>query len=254
MSDGSIICKFQLRVGNDGFQAEVPVPTASVPLVQILPLLLSLDSAVVDIAEKRSKADGKRISCQAGCGACCRQPVPISESEALWLAGVVNDLEPAHRDRVLARFAEVRRQLEARGLWEGAVEFDELDGEMGRHRLGIAYLAAQLPCPFLEDESCSIHQVRPMACREYLVTSPAANCATPSPETIKAVPLPLKPSVALYRFEDGQGAAPGRFLLLTAALEWVARHAQAPRPALPGPVWLENFLKLLAGEQNRTPA
>jgi Fe-S-cluster containining protein len=36
-----------------------------------------------------------------------------------------------------------------------------------------------MPCPFLEDESCSIHPDRPLVCREYLVTSPAELCAGP---------------------------------------------------------------------------
>ncbi len=43
------------------------------------------------------------------------------------------------------------------------------------------YFHLGIACPFLEDESCSIHADRPISCREYLVTSPAVNCADPKP-------------------------------------------------------------------------
>jgi hypothetical protein len=57
--------------------------------------------------------------------------------------------------------------------------------------LGHLYFEPAIACPFLEDESCSIHPDRPLACREYLVSSPASACAHPSPESIERVDLPL---------------------------------------------------------------
>ena len=47
-----------------------------------------------------------------------------------------------------------------------------------------------MPCPFLEDESCSIHPERPLVCREYLVTSPAELCAGPKQEGVTPVAVP----------------------------------------------------------------
>ena len=62
------------------------------------------------------------------------------------------------------------------------------EGESAR-QLALDYLYVRVPCPFLEDESCSIHPIRPLACREYLVTSPPEHCFDPA--TLKAVPVPL---------------------------------------------------------------
>ena len=39
-----------------------------------------------------------------------------------------------------------------------------------------AYYALRMPCPFLEDEHCTIYEERPAACRELLVTSAAELC------------------------------------------------------------------------------
>ena len=61
-----------------------------------------------------------------------------------------------------------------------------------------------------------------MACREYLVTSPAVNCGEPAPELIEMVELAAQPSVALIRAEARAGG--GGWTPLALALRF-ARNA-----------------------------
>src|SRR5260221_92883 len=73
-------------------------------------------------------------------------------------------------------------------------------------RRGLArscWLSQAIACPCLEDESGSIHPDRPMACREYLVTSPAENCRTPRADNIEKVTLEADPLPALVQVEAG---------------------------------------------------
>ncbi|MBM3748571.1 MAG: YkgJ family cysteine cluster protein, partial [Acidobacteria bacterium] len=114
-----------------------------------------------------------------------------------------------------------------------------------RRRIGEEYIRLALPCPFLEAESCSIYPHRPLACREYLVTSSAEGCRTPGPETIRKVPLPVKFSEILYTFGDGFGAQSSRWLPLVLALDWTARHGRG-QPVFPGPQLFSNFLTLVS--------
>ena len=72
------------------------------------------------------------------------------------------------------------------GLLELIEHPERLPAETQR-RLGLEYFKPQIPCPFLEDESCSIYAERPFVCREYLVTSPAENCTTLNEGTIEGV-------------------------------------------------------------------
>ena len=60
-----------------------------------------------------------------------------------------------------------------------------------------------MPAPFLEEESCSIHPDRPMACREYLVTSPAENCRAPRADNVEKVVLEADPLPAVVKVENG---------------------------------------------------
>jgi Fe-S-cluster containining protein len=63
------------------------------------------------------------------------------------------------------------------------------------------YFRLRIACPFLEDESCSIHPERPLVCRQHLVTSPSKQCSNPVPENITRVVLGANVSDALKRIE-----------------------------------------------------
>ena len=155
----------------------ITVPSGTVAAAEIVPALQGLVNAVVETAER-----GKAISCRKGCGACCRQLVPVSRTEGERLLQVIDALPAERRETLLARFAAAERAIAAAGL-------KDRHGRSDRE-LSTAYFAMGVPCPFLEDESCSIHPERPLVCREYLVTSPAELCAGPRQEGVTPVAVP----------------------------------------------------------------
>ncbi len=84
-------------------------------------------------------------------------------------------------------------------------------------RMAMDYFHLGVPCPFLENESCGIHPLRPLSCREYLVTSPPELCNDPAKNGVAGVHLPLKMSRALFRMggeleQDRRGWIPLVFL------------------------------------------
>ena len=106
------------------------------------------------------------ISCGPRCGACCRQAVPVTAAELrairLWLDALPDDERLAHDERIAATKARL----------------DAADAEAIGMKNKRAYFALGIPCPFLVDESCSIRSARPLACREYVVTSDPVHCST----------------------------------------------------------------------------
>ena len=124
---------------------------------------------------KTAEKSGKSISCKAGCGACCRQLVPITPTEAYNLRDLIESLPEPRRSDIRARFAEARRKLDEAGLLEKLLHPETVGDEL--RAVGMEYFRLGIACPFLEAESCSIYPDRPIACREYLVTSPAEGAA-----------------------------------------------------------------------------
>jgi Fe-S-cluster containining protein len=204
--------------------------------------LQTLEDALVRHATRQAERSGRRISCRAGCGACCRQLVPVSEAEARRLAELVSGLPDAERTAVEERFARALEALSSNGLLDRLREPGTILDRAERRRVGLEYFSRGVACPFLVSESCSIHRDRPLACREYLVTSPAQYCADPTPETVDQVELPKRLSRALMRFASEDQTTP-RWVPLVLALE-SGQGTTEPRPTRPGPELLRAFIAL----------
>lgn len=235
-------------------QVKLTVPTGPTTMRVLLPVMHSLTNSIVGAAVQMAEGQGRKISCRAGCGACCRQLVPISEVEARQIGELVDAMPEPRRAAVRARFADATRRLDSAGLLDKLRRRAEWDGREVQP-LGIEYFRQGVPCPFLEDESCSIHPDRPLACREYLVTSPAEHCARPSAETIDQVELPVKVWPAVARCDAPDPAARFvRWVPLVLAPEWAEAHPDEP-PSRPGPELLQEFFDhLTRRRQSRSGA
>ncbi|MCZ2390956.1 MAG: YkgJ family cysteine cluster protein [Acidobacteria bacterium] len=255
MSDEWITGNFTLRVHGEPIEMEVTVPTAKVRPTRMLPLFEKMASSVVDACVAVVEGEGKKISCKAGCGACCRQAVPISEVEAYRIAEIVDAMPPERQAVIRQRFAEALAHFrkikwfdELIGLkdmaYEGSPEFSpEKYAEVVTK-----YMKQGYACPFLENESCSIHADRPAVCREYLVTSPAENCVDPRADTIEKVPIFLRPSKALLKFGKTETTENWSSVMLIEALDLVENNPDRLETKT-GPEWTEEFFKALASTE-----
>jgi Fe-S-cluster containining protein len=219
-------------------QTEVTIPLGPTRLRQMLPVIQELTNAVVSEGVRKAESLGRQISCKKGCGACCRQLVPVSAVEARFLRELIERLPQPRRDIVRARFADARRRLEAAGLLELLQHTEEMPDVEQRTAANDKYFQLGIACPFLEDESCSIYNDRPVSCREYLVTTPANNCAQPTEETVKLVDLPVHVWYAIARLERVPAdSVVLHFVPLILAPEWAEAHPEEPPPRS-GPEWL----------------
>ena len=137
---------------------------------------------------------------------------------------------PADRRKALsARFAAAEAAIDRAGLKER--------GDRSDRELTVAYFAQGIPCPFLEDESCSIHPERPLVCREYLVTSPAELCAGAAQEGVTPVAVP-KVSMAARGLQDESDD----WFPLALLMAWSrSRPRKAERRS--GTEWVQRFLR-----------
>lgn len=133
------------------------------------------------------------------------------------------------------------------GLWTKLLNRDDWSPS-DIETIGLEYFHLGVACPFLEDESCSIHADRPLTCREYLVTSPAGNCANPNRDNIDQVPLPLKVWPAMTRLDPPKaGSRFARWVPLIGLFEWQAENRE-PAVERPGPEVLREFFQHLTGK------
>jgi Fe-S-cluster containining protein len=113
--------------------ADVPVQ-----ICDIVPPAQAICDIIVKAAISQAQKSGQNTHCRKGCN-CCRNSVPMSIPEALWLCREIN-LMPNSERKVLQRSIELAR----------------------RKQISV--------CPFLSDNTCTIYYSRPLACREHIVT------------------------------------------------------------------------------------
>jgi len=246
----TVSVEFTVGIGEGKFTAVAVVPAGQTNLTQILPVLQALDNSLIEGVAAQLNAGGHRISCKAGCGACCRQMVPLSIFEAEALSAWIETLPEAQREELAGRFHRALLKLASAGLIDRMVSEDWLAETESARKLALDYLYQRIPCTFLEDESCSIHPIRPLICREYLVTSPPEHCYDPA--TLKAEPvhLPLNFSRILTAIGaevegDSRGWIP--LLFLFAWMEAGAHPGEAVSGA--GPQVLYEFVKRIGVAQ-----
>lgn len=99
---------------------------------------------------------GKRMDCAQGCAWCCHQLIVMT-----------------NRDDAIAMLRAARAQL-------STAEFHDFEIALREQATQISKMTHEeaetkhWTCPFLRDNSCSIYDLRPVACRS--VTSPDASC------------------------------------------------------------------------------
>lgn len=235
----------ELSIAGRKLQLEAPIPAGPTQLRHLLPFLRYLTDRFVDLSVDKAQEQGLTVSCQKGCGACCRQLVPISTIEAQRLKAMVEQMPEPRKSTLLARFEAARQQLQAAGLLEKLREPRRISDEEV-DPIGLAYFQQRIACPFLEEESCSIYEERPLACREYLVVNPPADCARPTVDLIKPVPILVRVAkmARMLNAEKVPSAPPWVALIL------ILEQADADpdeTPPQPGPELVREIFSRLSG-------
>jgi Fe-S-cluster containining protein len=248
--------QFALKVLDATLEVRGQLPEGEVRPQVLLPILRSVSDSMSEIATHNASRLGEKISCREGCGACCRQAVPISAVEARALAEWLKQL-PEERQAVLrARFRQAAARLEESGIAATVRAWNQMPLDLdAMHELGLKYFALGLACPFLEEERCTIHEIRPLRCREYLVVSPAEHCAHPESWEIVAIKPPVLLSRILSRWDANGDAQTPELILLAQLEEWAARHsADRELPHRTSPELLKEFLRGFARDASAAPA
>jgi Fe-S-cluster containining protein len=206
----------------------VAIPPGQQPISALLPAARELTHQISAVAVASAEREGRTVSCRAGCGACCRQLVAISLTEAQSLAEAVAAMPPERQTVIRQRFADALKRLESAGL----LYPDEPKGDRhlvhpgeGAPPVAVRYFQQKIACPFLEDESCGIYADRPLVCREYLVTSPVDNCAKLYELPIARIEVPVHMGGAMVHLTHKLAGVPVESIPLVLSLEWAEAHA-----------------------------
>jgi Fe-S-cluster containining protein len=234
----------ELRIGSENIKISSEISNHPIHIHELLPFFQAITNKVVEICVNEAQQQGKSISCKKGCGACCSQLVPVSRAEGYQLANLVNAM-PAERQQVIReRFAQNIRALKDAGVLHLLDQKVDANNAVQLRGVGLSYFKLNLPCPFMEEQACSIHEDRPLSCREYLVTSNPVHCAKVIPDTVEGLILPKRVSAIIYKMSRDLNEGDAGFLPLIMLLDRAEELAstQVKRPAID---LIKQFLSIL---------
>jgi len=230
----------RLETPDGPLKGRVSVYTGPTPLAGLVPPLLALTDGLVGLTLARGEKEGRRATCRAGCGSCCCQMVPLAIPEAFFLRDVVATLPADRRRVILKRYDCIVSELENNGLYAHIMDPENTDEDY--QKIALEYFYLRLPCPFLEQNHCSIYPMRPMACREYHVTTPPEWCADPRSFTVSSLKPRVAIPVVLTRLSAELLGVRAQMIPLALALRWAGDHSDLHRRAWPGKELLAEFL------------
>ncbi len=100
--------------------------------------------------------------------------VPLSPPEAFSLVDYIEQLPTERRETIERNVTGTKADLAEHGLLDRLQAVANAERPIADEELepiNRAYYALRHPCPFLENEMCSIYEARPGALPELLVTS-----------------------------------------------------------------------------------
>jgi Fe-S-cluster containining protein len=236
----------ELMTPTGSIKGKVRVDTGPLRLSELVTTAHELTGVLAARAHKREAMEGKQITCRAGCASCCRQMVPMSPPEAFYLMDMIDNLDPLRKAFVLGRFESVVSRCEEENMIQPMLDII-LGGDDPHRTLNKKYFVLQLACPFLVDEKCSIHDDRPIACREYNVTSPALWCTDPFGYGVEKVPMPVPLSAPLSWVTAALTGEPPALIPLPLVPRWVAEHQELRERTWPGLELFKKFMDVAAG-------
>ena len=243
-----------LNIKGKSLKLEIEAPAKPVTARRMLPTFQKVTDDFVQFGIENESSNGRQVSCGKGCSACCYQAIPIAPAEAFALAELIESFDEEKKERLERRFEDATSKLREIGWFEEVGDLTAGDSQ-SRQKLGMDYFGLNLPCPFLEDDLCSIHDQRPMSCREYVVTSPAENCGSPTPETIDMVSLPTTPSRIFREVVDESGFQGKNYLPLVSLLEFVEKSQESGK-RFTGEQWVSKFFQAISRgprKEQKTP-
>ena len=244
---GTVRRTAEVPVFDESVRINVDVPDRRARLVDVVPLARAVCGRIVEASAARSESAGKPVSCAKGCSACCAVPLlGMSEPEAFSLVEDMKRLSAGDRNRILNGFVELGELAEKTGLYEAVAEGDDqADPLHGFDVYRAWWRQVRRDCPILRHGACSMYPSRPMACREFLVTSDPDLCQA-SRET--RVDIPFRMYHVLARLSDElEGRPPLRnFVLLPLLLRWYGGQATRAQRTWRGPMLVERFLAILS--------
>ncbi|MFP3937130.1 MAG: YkgJ family cysteine cluster protein [Phycisphaerae bacterium] len=232
-----------MPAGDGVLKVRLFAPAGEATICDVIPAARALADEQTRMLRRSIGASGDHVPCRPGCSACCRYLVPVSAPEAVRLTDELEILPLRRRKAFQLAFARAARRINSAG---------PPPVSHGLAAVSRWYANMHLDCPLLRDELCSIYPLRPLACREFLVTSRADLCALSDPAEGRSVSAPVSIAEAIAQLWAEVDGSAVDSVLLPVAPAWALRNGGGLRRTFPAAELAERLAGVLNSISART--
>jgi Fe-S-cluster containining protein len=243
-NQGAIDFNFVLETPDGAIpEMRIKIPDRAIKLCDLAPFMHTLTNAIIDLAVNKSADRGEKITCEFGCGVCCRQLVPLSAPEVFFIIDQLIKMPLAERIPVLKRFEIIERRamaldLKTRILSPAGTETDN-------KAVARDYFHLLEACPFQIAQSCSIYTWRPVVCREFNALSDPALCQDPFVNKVRTVPLFKRPSSVLSLLASRVSGISPALVPMPLMFDWYERNKGLGDRTWPAEMLIRKLLEII---------
>jgi Fe-S-cluster containining protein len=174
------------------------------------------------------------VPCRRGCWACCKYLVPLSIPEAVRLTEEILELPSAKRMEVLKSLISATTTIMSSDCSE----------DTSPSSISQWYSQLGLSCPLIEDGICTMYHLRPLACREHLMTG--SPCDSRQDGRITAVDMPTSATRALAIVAAEMEGTEEEAVMLPLASAWYEGNSERAMRTWPAPLLARRFAAALS--------
>ena len=236
---------FELGTPEGRLRTTLRIPGEPMRLADLARSVLRLDDELVAMGVKKHLPLVGQPWCKKGCTSCCDQLIPISIPEAFLVHDLVSTMPKTRQEEVLTRIVAAEDVLEELGIDSHSLANI---GDQSVRQLLVQYHRSGATCAFLENKICSIYASRPAACREYLVSSPAENCAKIGEEIVTRIPISVRMAHALAAVAARVLGNEPLLLPLAFAINWAENNEEIGKRRFDGHMLVNLLLDQLSAK------
>lgn len=241
--NGSRVLRMEIPIFDQTVCVRAHIADVPARLADLMPLARWLDERIVQSTIEQTSEKGWNVSCSMGCCACCSYLIPLSLPEVFSLWDELLAMDEQRRLQLGERFTESTRRLFSQPFAPADIDGDGHANIV--HQMGQWYAELELPCPLLENALCSEYEIRPLACREYMVISSPEHCQGRSPHPATRIDLPVSIAESCMELTATMEGREPEGIIMTSMLAWLGDNLDRHEATFPALELFRTFLQIV---------
>jgi Fe-S-cluster containining protein len=246
----------EIDIAGEPLSFRITLGADRLSLPDVVPIARTIATQTSKAATEAVCREGGHIACRPGCCACCHYLVPLSVPEALRLMQEVGSV-PEFRQRSAQRLwlLTARRILRNKPPMELCSRDAKAAKDSNADLKAISrwYRSLKQACPFLREGLCTIYEIRPLACREYLVRGSYKACRD-GHDSGQVVEIPVRATEVLGRLAAGLEETGIEAVMLPLVSVWHQANRSRAEQTWPAKEMVERFVTIVRQTAERNLA